>query len=924
MKIKHNWILILSISLQIPLWAGLPTGKMLALPLAWETLVNNKKEPNEKRLTWEEINEVGINTVSANWLPGTNIYTKWEWVNEAHEHGFWVYSGPPLHMGMDTALLAMASLASLGVDFAEADEPFKWETCSNWPHTISFTEADYKNLRKAARVIQPDFPFLVTDVNCNQNVENWTSLDGLLNEFYYDDWYATYRPQMEQYADRHPNQFVGAWIYFLEWDDYYTTRTTDAQFETWLNAVYNGKLRNTLLFIWSARESNKDAGSNGNSWSTRAPIIKRNTGGGPPEPTWQNFTQSTDLSGTPDFSVQVRSAEYGLDTSTVRCYYALRRNDRADTKWIRHDNITISNQGGEKDWISINAERVPFASTGTGDQYTGLRIRFKIKDKYNKNHFRNARTIKKDFAVTIKEQGWSSFSGKEPVTSLNPDFSILAANSGGLDQASLKCEYSADGGKTWHTHPSQFSGPVDSIGRQKVTVNTVPFSEDKPGINRIRFSINSTGGTAVKSPEYPVILALAPELTNMKLTRNGDKMEFSVSVKDVDGLRVGSQISSPREETVALYRFDGNANNTVDRDYNGTLKNGAAVTGQASWKTTGGQEDAVCFSTDGQYTDMGAIDLGASHELSISGWVKAENNQAFVAVSQPTELGAMKIRITEAGELVFEHWDAEEREAHNLKSSEGLASYNQWHHFIFSFDGTSGSLYLDGNRVAYNENFSFASNGLRPLFLAMPAGQPLFFKGCMDDLHVQSHGLTEAEAAAEYYSGLYRFSTDGGKNWSGWKKMSADVADGAKTEGTMSVKDLVLPSTADSVNRIEVTVRDIYGNTALRQFILLSNDAVQLNETKQPALAPRFSLDPISGKGVINFSLLTSENVELVLYNLEGKIIKTVISNFYPAGQHTLSWNGIGRNNRSLPLGQYIVRFQAGRQVIMRKLLKLQ
>ncbi|MBF0432222.1 MAG: hypothetical protein HQK83_13135 [Fibrobacteria bacterium] len=918
----YLWIMVMT-----SVYADLPKEKMMMLAIDKFDPVSSKKEPDFYTLSFEELNAAGVNgiLIANNW-GGNETYSNWEMVQEAHEYGFWVAAGPALHTGWDNAVIDFQRHALANMDFLEFDEPFDWNTCENWDHVFDVNDATVGELKAIGKSINPEMAVVMTDVNCNHVVENWANIDGLFNEVYIDAWYQKNIPLMVEYDKRFPNRFNGLWVYLLELSDYFERWNTDAQFETWLTDSYT-KLNNVILFLFNNRATAEEGVSNGTNWDGRRVIIRRVTGGGPALPVWQGFTQSQDKTGAQDFQVQVKS-EFGLDTSTAQCYYAVEQNQFGNTKWVRHYGITVTSPSGAKGPVTINASRVPIEMTGIGTAYTGPRVRFKIKDQYSGNYLRNARNTKKDFPVTISGKAWTNFSGLVSVDVLQPDFTINVQSDAGLDVASIVCEYSTDGGKSWKEHPATCSGSAGSKVLETVTVTQVPFVEDKPRTNKIRFTVTA-GGNELKSEEYSVKIVLPPLFSGFELSRTGETVDFTVNVRDFDGIRVGSQKPAVQEGTIAHYPLDGTGDDVSGNGYGMVAKNGAGFSASDSWKT---EEQAACFDGVNDFMDAGRIPLGRTQALTISAWVKAqdvEGRNSFLAAGGPEGRGSVLMEILASKQAYVSHRFISERADLGLVSPENSVTFNAWHHIAFTFDGDSvGKLYIDGNLVVSNSTTDDAAEkfgvyDLRPLRLGVNSNRAWFFKGCIDEVQVLDRALSEQEIASNYFSGMYRFTTDGGETWSKWNKLTTNIADGATTKGSMSVTDIPMPVGADSANRIELTARDIHGNAARQQYVLLSNDAVHIGN--QPVFTGdmHFAPNPFYSETTASFVLDNPARVDFILYDGSGKKVKTIAAGLYKAGKHVFTWDGNGENGVRLPLGGYFARIRVGNTVIVKHLVKM-
>ncbi len=59
------------------------------------------------------------------------------------------------------------------------------------------------------------------------------------------------------------------------------------------------------------------------------------------------------------------------------------------------------------------------------------------------------------------------------------------------------------------------------------------------------------------------------------------------------------------------------------------------------------------------------------------------------------------------------------------------------------------------------------------------------------------------------------------------------------------------------------------------------------------------------------------------VYNLLGQKVFSKAAAGYPAGEHQFFWNGQDASGRRLPSGLYLLRFQAGEEVLVKKVTLL-
>jgi len=93
-----------------------------------------------------------------------------------------------------------------------------------------------------------------------------------------------------------------------------------------------------------------------------------------------------------------------------------------------------------------------------------------------------------------------------------------------------------------------------------------------------------------------------------------------------------------------------------------------------------------------------------------------------------------------------------------------------------------------------------------------------------------------------------------------------------------------------------------------------------------PSTTIKFSLssgevsnNSLSSGEVSNNSLSSGEgrgegstNVNITVYNIRGQVVKTLVNDYFPAGRHSVEWNGTDNRGRTVSSGIYFYRMTAG------------
>lgn len=83
------------------------------------------------------------------------------------------------------------------------------------------------------------------------------------------------------------------------------------------------------------------------------------------------------------------------------------------------------------------------------------------------------------------------------------------------------------------------------------------------------------------------------------------------------------------------------------------------------------------------------------------------------------------------------------------------------------------------------------------------------------------------------------------------------------------------------------------------------------------------SPNPFRAETQIRVETTSAGTLSLEVYEVRGRRVRTVVERWFPAGRHTVSWNGDTDTGASAPAGLYFIRLRNGNSVQVRKLLRL-
>ena len=76
--------------------------------------------------------------------------------------------------------------------------------------------------------------------------------------------------------------------------------------------------------------------------------------------------------------------------------------------------------------------------------------------------------------------------------------------------------------------------------------------------------------------------------------------------------------------------------------------------------------------------------------------------------------------------------------------------------------------------------------------------------------------------------------------------------------------------------------------------------------------------NPFTENTTIEFYLKEKSFVELSVFDFQGKKVETLIQKTLNKGNHKIKWNGRDKNKKEVNSGTYLIRLQAGRQIMTR------
>ncbi len=117
---------------------------------------------------------------------------------------------------------------------------------------------------------------------------------------------------------------------------------------------------------------------------------------------------------------------------------------------------------------------------------------------------------------------------------------------------------------------------------------------------------------------------------------------------------------------------------------------------------------------------------------------------------------------------------------------------------------------------------------------------------------------------------------------------------------------------------------DIPTKNQVFQAAFAAAEATGIADAFEPglALAPPFP-NPFTASSVLAFSLAVPRSVRLELYDVSGRLVRTLVDDELPAGAHTASWDGRADGGRECAAGVYFARLATEGEETTGKVVKL-
>ncbi len=150
------------------------------------------------------------------------------------------------------------------------------------------------------------------------------------------------------------------------------------------------------------------------------------------------------------------------------------------------------------------------------------------------------------------------------------------------------------------------------------------------------------------------------------------------------------------------------------------------------------------------------------------------------------------------------------------------------------------------------------------------------------------------------------------KTSNGWQELSGET-------GYQLTKTLYYDPDGRDL-KCEVTQNSRFGKDSIHVYIT-GDELIRESSIPQSVVLDENSPNPFNPNTQIKFGLPSNQRVEIDIYSISGKKVKTLVNNVMNAGYHVIDWNATDKNGAKVSSGVYIYQLRCGNKVFTKKMI---
>ena len=81
--------------------------------------------------------------------------------------------------------------------------------------------------------------------------------------------------------------------------------------------------------------------------------------------------------------------------------------------------------------------------------------------------------------------------------------------------------------------------------------------------------------------------------------------------------------------------------------------------------------------------------------------------------------------------------------------------------------------------------------------------------------------------------------------------------------------------------------------------------------------------NPFNPKTTIEYQVIKNAQVQLTIYDINGKTVNTIVSEYKTAGNYSTHWNGKNHLGEFVPSGIYFITMNSSNEIVTKRILLL-
>ncbi len=141
-------------------------------------------------------------------------------------------------------------------------------------------------------------------------------------------------------------------------------------------------------------------------------------------------------------------------------------------------------------------------------------------------------------------------------------------------------------------------------------------------------------------------------------------------------------------------------------------------------------------------------------------------------------------------------------------------------------------------------------------------------------------------------------------------------------EQRKEVRDTIRKMRKDGASREEIqdTIKKLIYESGIDANSSGNNSDTAGKNTKDKLNVQNFP-NPFNPETTIKYEIHSGEQVNVQIFDVQGKLIRSLLNDYQSTGTHTIRWDGLNENGNQVPSGVYFLRITAGSETVSKRIV---